>query len=336
MLLLSIVIFFGLGLFFVFYFRGILSEKRRALESRISADTESFERIVQEVGGIEHEITFLTPVLTKTIKIYEAARDICMSLDEEKLLLKFREDLKKLINYKECLFLPPEDFVPGTYPSAAVFPLTVKETTLGALVIEGVAKEDYPYLNLLISPFALGLKRSRLYKMIQELAITDSLTGLYTRRYALERLREEFNRALAHTLNLSFLMIDADGFKDCNDKFGHLVGDIVLCEIGSRIKENIREVDMLARFGGEEFMVSLPNTSKDSAFLIAERIRKGIEAQSIRAYDEKVQLTVSIGLASFPLDAKTPEDLTGKADWALYQAKKLGKNRVCVFGTFNE
>ena len=336
MFFVNVVLFFVFGFFFVFHFRRVFLEKRLSLESHVQSLQLFLEGIFERKEKIEKEITSLNLILTKTVKMYEAARDICMSLDEEKLFSKFKEDLKKLIDYKDCLFLPEEGFDPNPYRGAAIFPLTVKETHFGFLVIKGVASEDDPYLSILISPFALGLKRAKLYKMIQELAITDSLTGLYTRRYAMERLKEEFYRSQAHSLNLSFLMIDADDFKDCNDKFGHLVGDIVLSEIGSRIKENIREVDMLARFGGEEFMVFAPGTSKESALLIAERIRKGIEGVPIRAYDEKVPMAVSIGLASFPEDAKSPEDLAGKADWALYQAKKLGKNRVCGFGTFHE
>lgn len=334
--------FIGPGLFvvlgFVFFLivRRLLSGKNEDARSRVRSLASAQKSAIERKEAIEKEISSLNLVLTRTVKMYEAARDICTSLDEEKLISRFKEDLKKLIDYKECLFFSEESFDPGAYPGATILPLAVKETRFGHLVIKGVALDDYPYLAILTGTFALGLKRAKLYKMIQELAITDSLTGLYTRRYAVERLKEEFIRSETHHMNLSFLMIDADNFKDCNDKFGHLVGDIVLCEIGNRIKENIREVDMLARFGGEEFMVFAPNTSKESASLMAERIRKGVESGTIRAYDEKLKTTVSIGVSCYPEDAKKMDDLVGKADWALYQAKKLGRNKVCVFGTFYE
>ena len=207
---------------------------------------------------------------------------------------------------------------------------------MGYLVIRGISLSEQPYLGILAAQFALGLKRARLYKMIQELAITDSVTGLFTRRYAMERLNEEFLRTQAHHLPLSILMIDADNFKECNDKFGHLVGDMVLNEIGRRIREIVREVDMVARFGGEEFLVFAPNTSKESAYLFAERIRRSIEGSFIRAYDEKVHLTVSVGLATYPQDTVHCQDLIEKSDQALYQAKKSGKNKVCIFGSLHE
>ncbi|MFH0940603.1 MAG: GGDEF domain-containing protein [Candidatus Omnitrophota bacterium] len=336
MFLILIALFLILGLLLILGIRALMSARLAELSAQVKMleidQKEAFSK--QEL--VEKEIASLYAVLTKTVKMYEAARDICTSLDEEKLLARFKEDLKKLIDLKDCILLPEGNFDPGDHPDSAVFPLVVKEMYFGHLVIRGVAQQEHPYLGILVGHFALGLKRARLYKMIQELAITDGLTGLYTRRYASERLKEEFARSLAHNLELSLLMIDADDFKECNDKLGHLVGDIVLCEIGNRIRENIREVDMLSRFGGEEFMVFAPNTSKESASLIAERIRKGVEDVLIRAYDEKVKMTVSIGLASFPEDAKSPEDLIGKSDWALYQAKKLGKNRLYCFGVFRE
>src|SRR5512135_4247 len=138
------------------------------------------------------------------------------------------------------------------------------------------AKGDEAYRRVMTQPFELGLSRARLYRMVQELAMTDSLTGVVTRRYAIERLKEECQRSLAHGFPLSFLMIDVDDFKLCNDTYGHLVGDIILSEIAHRIKEAVREVDLLARFGGEEFMVLAPNTSKEGATAIAERIRQQV------------------------------------------------------------
>ncbi len=336
MLFLGIALFFTLGAFLFYILRCSVSRHLAVLESEMKVSEAEEKEVLLGQEQIEREIASLSAGLTKTVRMYEAARDICTSLDEEKLFLKFKEDLKNLIGWEECLLLNDGEYDAQKYKGAVVFPLVVSEMNFGFLVIKGVAEREHPYLGILIGHFALGLKRARLYKMVQELAITDSVTGLYTRRYAMERLREEFKRSEAHHLNLSLLMIDADDFKECNDKYGHLVGDIVLSELGSRIRENIREVDMLSRFGGEEFMVFAPNTSKESVASIAERIRKGVEETLIRAYDEKVKMTVSIGIASFPEDAKGPEDLIGKSDWALYQAKKLGKNRAYNFGIFHE
>lgn len=310
-----------------------INDLRDSIESIGKLDKE----LAFKNSNVESEITSLNLILSKTVNVYEAARDICTSLlDEEDFFKKFKENLKNMIAYSDCLLLAPGQKLDTRESSgnAVVFPLSVKENHLGALVIKDVSEKDRPYLGILAGQFALGLQRTRLYQMIQELAITDSLTGLYTRRYCLERLREEFERSRAHNLNLTVIMIDADDFKNCNDKMGHLVGDNVLLEIGNRIKSSIREVDMLSRFGGEEFMIFAPNTSKDMAFIIAQRILNSVRETPIRSYDETVNMTVSIGLASYPVDAKNPEDIIGKADWSLYQAKRMGKNRVCVFGAY--
>ncbi|HQP91773.1 MAG TPA: GGDEF domain-containing protein [Candidatus Omnitrophota bacterium] len=333
------LVFFIFGVFSclaVIFFKISLIQKNDMISAEIDELELRLKNIYYRKDALERKIDSANSELTKTIKIYETARDISSSLDEEKLLSRFNEDLNKFVEHVECLLLPEEGFDPVRFEGSAVFPLFVKERCLGYLVITGSSVKASPYVGILVANFALGLKRARLYRIVQELATTDSLTGVFTRRYAFERLREEFLRAQAHELNLSFIMIDVDDFKECNDKMGHLVGDLVLAEIAHRIKENIREVDMLARFGGEEFLVFAPNTAKESAALIAERIRKGVEAELIRAYDEKIKATVSIGLATYPQDAKNQEDLIGKADWALYQSKRLGKNRVSVFGAFKE
>jgi diguanylate cyclase (GGDEF)-like protein len=336
MLYLAIILFILLGSALVLCVHCIFSRNASEIDAEIRLVESGVTKLLGQKEALDFQINAVNLGLTKTVKMYETARDICTSLDEEKLLTSFREDLKKNTDYEKCILVAQEKFDPAQYPHSAIFPLLVKETHFGYLVVQGVELSANPHLSILAGHFALGLKRARLYKMIQELAITDGVTGLYTRRYAMERFKEEFLRSQAHHFSLSVLMIDVDDFKDCNDKYGHLVGDIVLFEIGNRIKENIREVDMLARFGGEEFIVFAPNTSKESVFAFAERIRKGIEEAMIRAYDERLKTTVSIGLSSYPEDAKSPEDLIGKADWALYQAKKLGKNRSCAFGAFHE
>lgn len=330
-LVLGIILFLFCAVFVLTTFKGLLKQRRRRLVCENAKIREEVSLLKFQKKEIEIKLSRANSSLTKTVKIYEAARDICASLEEGVLFERFKEDLKKIMDYEDCRLLPREAFDATFVKGSTVFPLIVQGVCLGYLVINGVSIDEQPYLGILATQFALGLKRARLYKMIQELAITDSVTGLYTRRYAMDRLSEEFLRSQEHRLPLSILMIDADNFKECNDKFGHLVGDTVLNEIGRRIKENVREVDMVSRFGGEEFLVFAPNTSKESATLFAERIRKSIEGSFIRAYDEKVHLTVSVGVASYPEDTAHCQDLIGKSDQALYRAKKSGKNKVCIF-----
>jgi len=109
-----------------------------------------------------------------------------------------------------------------------------------------------------------------------------------------------------------------------------------LCEIARIIRDNIREIDSVGRYGGEEFCVVLPDTDKEGARYVAERIRESVEKTSIKAYDTRVKATISIGVATFPDDAKKSSELIDKADWALYRAKKLGRNKVCILGIDGE
>ena len=147
----------------------------------------------------------------------------------------------------------------------------------------------------------------------------------------MERYEDEFRRSEKFKFDLSFLMVDIDHFKNYNDTFGHLVGDVILREVANLLKENIREIDFVGRFGGEEFSIFLPETSKEQAISVSERLREKIAESEIQAYDEKVRLSISIGVATFPEDSRDKGLLIEIADKALYQAKQKGRNRVFAF-----
>ncbi len=170
-------------------------------------------------------------------------------------------------------------------------------------------------------------------KLYQEMAITDSLTGLYNRRYFDELLLREEARARRYPQHFSLLMIDIDDFKKINDTYGHPAGDSVLRLVGQILLRRIRNTDYVARYGGEEFCVIAPHTNKKNASVFAARIMDIIAKEEFPLNQtDKTRVTVSIGVANFSDDAQTKEDLLKKADDVLYQAKKMGKNRVCLFG----
>ena len=196
--------------------------------------------------------------------------------------------------------------------------------------------DDQEKFMILGHQFALALRRVKLYKKIEKIAITDSLTEVHTRRYIMDRLQEEIHRSSMRKIKMSFLMVDVDYFKSINDKFGHLTGDQVLREVGTIIKETIREIDIAGRYGGEEFCAVLPDTDRDGAKYVAERIRQATEEAEIKAYDNTVKITVSVGVSTYPEDAKKAEELIDKADWALYRSKKQGRNRVTTFGVYKD
>ncbi len=218
-----------------------------------------------------------------------------------------------------------------TDKALTVFPLLADNKFLGALAVEDLPPEAMDNFSILANHFCLEFKRIRLYQRLQKLAISDGLTGLFVRRYFLERLAEEVGRSMRHHLKLAFLMLDIDHFKQCNDRFGHLTGDVVLREVAGQIKACVREIDLVGRYGGEEFSVLLPDTDRLGAGFVAERIRSSIAKKEIDAYDEHIKVEVSIGVALFPEDSTAAQQLIDRADQALYHAKQGGRNRVEFF-----
>ncbi|MCG3175554.1 MAG: hypothetical protein MOGMAGMI_00487 [Candidatus Omnitrophica bacterium] len=213
---------------------------------------------------------------------------------------------------------------------SAALPVLVQERIVGVLVLHGAPADPGPLAEVLTDRFLSEMQRVKLYERVETLAITDGLTGVYVRRHLMERLEGEVERCRRFGLKLSFLMIDIDHFKRFNDERGHLVGDAVLKQVASTIRRNVREVDLVGRYGGEEFGVLLVETDESSAFLIAERIRRSIAEAVFRVYDERLAVHVSIGCATLSKTVSEPNLLVEAADSALYQAKRQGRNRVCL------
>ncbi len=166
---------------------------------------------------------------------------------------------------------------------------------------------------------------------IYRMATTDALTRLLSREYFLQQYSDVFHRSERYERPFSLMMIDIDNFKSVNDTHGHPVGDIVLEGLGRMVMDVIRHEDIAARYGGEEFVVLLPETKPDDARHPAERLRRSLEAHTFKAGEKLFSVTVSIGIAGYPDDASTMNELLERADSALYAAKKSGKNSVRVF-----
>ena len=249
----------------------------------------------------------------------------------------FDRDIVSIIleERKEILLTPQENSqflrrlsVIKNFDTLIAIPLISEERIAGVLYIENISRIYFQNFLILAGQFAIQLQKVILYKKVQDMAITDSLTEVSTRRYFLERFREEIRRSMRRKVSLSFLMIDLDYFKEKNDKFGHLVGDVILKEIAAILKSNLREIDIIGRYGGEEFGVVLAGIARVGAFQVAERLRSSIEHSVFKAYDEKVSGTISIGISVFPEDGFEENALIEFADRALYKAKEKGRNRV--------
>lgn len=183
----------------------------------------------------------------------------------------------------------------------------------------------------------LSRKQKEHQKLLEKTSTHDRLTGLYNYGYFIDRLEEEVKRAGRYGLETSLIMLDLDKFKAFNDAFGHEKGNVMLIRISQIIGQNIREVDIPARYGGEEFALVLPYTGTEETQVIAERIRKSVEKTDFKGDGPQavVKMTLSLGVATFPVTAKSITDLIFQADEALYDAKRKGRNRVCVYTSLN-
>jgi diguanylate cyclase (GGDEF)-like protein len=298
--------------------RGIRFRECKFLIIGKENDTFFIEKTIKmshPLASDEKEVQVLSPELKD-----EIALDLFYE-DQRPRFLSGPRDSERL-----RMFYPKEDI-----KSLAANPLIVEDELIGILLLEDLIEKDFEKFLILAGQLALEIKKVRLYETIQKLAIFDGLTGVYMRRHFLERVDEEVKRADYHKLNISFLMVDIDHFKACNDRYGHLVGDVVLSEIAGILKKNVREIDIICRYGGEEFAIALPDTGKKAATLVAERIRVMVQDYKFRAFDETPRVTVSIGISSYPADGKTMVELIEAADKALYTAKHSGRNMVCVY-----
>ncbi|HSA30672.1 MAG TPA: GGDEF domain-containing protein [Candidatus Omnitrophota bacterium] len=313
--------------------------KQEDCELEILKAKERFQKYILQEDSILQERQELEDKVSRVYTLYDITKEITKTYDNDEAFQIFQQRLRDHAQYEYCLLLSPlssEVSALKKDPEHLVFPAKGKKELLGYLAIKGGREEDKDIIEILTNQFALGLRRIHLYKEVERLAITDSLTQVFTRRYLMERFTEEMNRAKAKNVNLAFLMLDIDHFKNINDQYGHLAGDHVLREVAKVIKEAVREIDIVGRYGGEEFSVILPDTNREGAHYVAERVRSVVEARTIRAYDKNIHVTVSIGSTAFPHDGRKISELIDKSDWALYRAKKLGRNRVCAFGVYEE
>ncbi len=214
--------------------------------------------------------------------------------------------------------------------SIACIPMIVYSDVVGVINVTNKKKgkefteEDVEMLKAVADQAAVAVNKAQLWDM----AVTDSLTGLYVRRYFMVKLQEEIHRAERYGKRLSVIMADLDRFKKINDTYGHDAGDRALKAISKFLQKNIRDVDAIARYGGEEFVMLIPDTDKEAAYCLAQRLRAELAKVKL---EDLPPITISLGIATYPSDSTDIEELIKKADAAMYEAKQKGRNRVVKY-----
>jgi diguanylate cyclase (GGDEF)-like protein len=218
--------------------------------------------------------------------------------------------------------------------SVVFWPVRLEEDLLAGIILTTEPETALRYLEegeIFIPQIALGLRRTRLFSEVQERSRVDGLTGLYLRRYFLQRFQIEIQRAKRYTSVFSVLMIDIDFFKKVNDTHGHPVGDEVLRSVAGRIIESTPPEALAGRYGGEEFIVLLPLTNPKDAIKIAEAVRERVSHKEFAIGDLSLKVTVSVGVSHYAADGVSVKDIVSAADQALYWVKTHGRNNVKEF-----
>jgi diguanylate cyclase (GGDEF)-like protein len=214
-------------------------------------------------------------------------------------------------------------------------PIKSKGELLGVLEVinkstgESFTEEDLNLLLRFVDQAALAVERIMLYQKLQELVITDDLTSLFNSRYLSRSIETEVHRSDRYGTSVCLIFMDIDYFKNINDNYGHLAGSKLLVEMGQLLINQVRSIDIVARYGGDEFVIVLPQTTSEDAVLVAERMRRAIEKNVfLKNEGYNFRMTASFGVASYPGSAKSQEDLLRLADEAMYRVKHKNRNGV--------
>ncbi len=331
---------------------------KRVKELKIRRSIIDVGRIISSILDLDILMKKSLQILLRTFNYWGAA--IFLTTANGKKLYLAEQAGEVLLNSKKKYFIAGKEGIVGiaastkmitNIPDVHQFPFYIKgikkvnseiaipimkhNVVIGVLDVystdyHAFSTEDEEILELFANYMSVAIVNARYHRRVQELAIRDGLTSLYNHRNFMESIAREHKIAERYNKPYALLMMDIDFFKSFNDNYGHPAGDKVLREAAKTIRSNIRQdIDIAARYGGEEFAVLLLETKPKQAYIIAERIRESFSQIKIQGID--TEMTISIGIASYPKDADNPKDIIEKSDTALYQAKKAGRNRTIMF-----
>jgi len=320
----------------------LVNEKENRLEGKMGIGPDSAEDAtniwahieknkigLEELIGVETQFDHL-----KKSKLNDTIKSIKILIKEDSgvIALTALEGMPFIINTSEAKQKAQDSF--STLLDLDEFvtvPLKAKNKVIGVLLADNrfnkkpITVDAVRILTMFANQAGLAIENSRLYEQTVVLSNSDSLTGLWNHGYFQYLLGEEIKKSALAKSYFTLFMIDIDNFKAFNDTYGHQAGDSIIREISKIFKDVSRKIDIVARYGGEEFGIILPMTKKEEGLVLAERIRKAVETSP-----RLKNITISIGVASYPSDSNVKEDLISKTDKALYEAKRSGKNRICV------
>jgi len=300
-----------------------IEEKKMALEDLINA----YDNFKRSPNSRMHNL-----VKSTTIPLDESQGILALTVLEGMPFEVLSEEVRQRVDNKYLNMLGAKYFV--------TVPLKAKDKVVGAIMADNIftqkpiTRSDISLLSLFANHAGLAIENSRLYEETVHLSNTDWLTKLWNHGHFQTVLSREITRAKENNTYLSLIMIDIDDFKNYNDLFGHVAGDLVIKGIAEILTEASRKKDYVCRYGGEEFSIILPQTTKEDAKNIAQRLKDKIRQHKFPNEDAQPQklLTISCGVATFPHDAPNKDILIHNADLALLQAKRAGKDRIVLYG----
>ena len=284
-------------------------------------------------------------IIIYTEKNDSTLKDVLILNEELNIRVEKADTIKEYEALNPALIIVED--VPNIKDILMVIKFNIPVLFVGSVFTDVIVRaESFDFINTPINNDELIIRVNSLLKIkeykdkIAVVSTTDELTGLHNRKYLQERLEAEISRARRYKTQLSCLLFDIDFFKVVNDMYGYEWGDVLLRSLSDKLKQLVRKEDVLTRYGDEEFILILPNTSEDNAFLFAERFRRDIEKMEFipAGEEERHPITISGGISTYPCLANVEEDantLIRYAEHALYNAKKRGKNKIIQFSQIN-